>query len=145
MKKIILVLFLFLAVKLQALTGEVCFTGQPGSSIQKNMATMDFEVTALRCQTLQNIHAGLDVLQIGIRAVTVSALCGGISAPAAVYIGVAGAVTDMLDLSLNLLPCEKEETALQIKSDTRTLICEKLASGGLYCNENTTIEIQSGE
>jgi hypothetical protein len=139
----VLISFSMLTPSAKALTGELCITSPQNlsSNLTTELNTDQFEVenrffAAPRyCQSLKPVQTGLKVVTIGIGLASIASMCGVVSAPISVGLGIAGVVTGSLDATISLV-CDDESVS---KEDVANLICQKFAEKGMPCDNNTVI------
>lgn len=139
----VLISFSMLTPSAHALTGELCITSPQNlsSNMTNELNTDEFEAenrffAAPRyCQSLKPVQTGLKVVTIGIGLASIASMCGVVSAPISVGLGIAGVVTGSLDATISLF-CDDETVS---KEEVANLICQKFAEKGMPCDNNTVI------
>jgi hypothetical protein len=110
----------------KALSGEICF--------DNNLMTSNIDSYGV-CQKLKPVRTQLKVISIGFASGAIASMCGVVSAPVGIGLGVGSLVTQVLEGSISLA-CDG---GVVTKEEVNQLICEKLMSAGIECQPDSVL------
>ncbi len=123
-----------------ALSGELCietpFSINGAPATEFDLATNSrFYSSGGACQKLKPVQTGLKVVSIGLAAGSIAAVCGVVSTPVGIGLGVGALVTQILEGTISLA-CDGDSVS---REDVDQIICEKFQAAGIECNPRTVL------